>query len=162
MIEFYKVDTNYTAYLQQYDRQIPNISYHTNNKFVCGIVLHINGFNYYAPISSKKDKQQTNCLITDHNGRVLSSIKFSFMFPANLNHLKQMDFNNIMKNNVNYYNLLLKEYQFCKSHEQDILEKARKVYRIGCNPHHPLNKVCCNFKLLEQKYLDYENEVIIC
>lgn len=81
MINFYEVDKNYIKYLQQYEPKIPNMEYHTNQKFVCGIVLRINQYNYYAPISSNKKKQRTNILIKDLDGTTLSSIKFSFMFP---------------------------------------------------------------------------------
>ena len=78
MIQFFDLDDKYTTYLQSIDRQVPNIKYTSNNKFVCGIVLQINGFDYVAPISSKTNKQRTNILI--YNGsQVLSSIKFSFI-----------------------------------------------------------------------------------
>ena len=53
MIQFFDVDDKYTTYLQSIDRQVPNIKYTSNNKFVCGIVLQINVFDYVAPISSK-------------------------------------------------------------------------------------------------------------
>lgn len=33
MLKFYDIDENYVKYLQSIDRQIPNISYDTNNKF---------------------------------------------------------------------------------------------------------------------------------
>lgn len=58
MINFYDVKPEYIDFLKKYDRQIPNITYSGNNKFMCGIVLTINGHNYYAPISntSQKDK----------------------------------------------------------------------------------------------------------
>ena len=39
MIKFYDIDENYVKFLQKIDRQIPNIHYSTNNKFVCGVVL---------------------------------------------------------------------------------------------------------------------------
>ncbi len=51
--------------MKKYDKQIPNITYSGNNKFVCGIVLTINGHNYYAPISHLTNKQQTNLQINE-------------------------------------------------------------------------------------------------
>lgn len=45
MLDFYDVDLDYINFLKQYDTQIPNISYTSRNKFVCGIVLNINGIN---------------------------------------------------------------------------------------------------------------------
>ena len=36
-----------------------------------------------------------------------------------------------------------------------ILSKAKKIYAVGCNPRHFLNKTCCDFKLLEKKSGEY-------
>lgn len=51
MLKFYDIDENYVKYLQTIDKQIPNIHYSSNNKFICGIVLEMDRINYYAPIS---------------------------------------------------------------------------------------------------------------
>lgn len=155
MIAFYDVKEDYIKYLKTIDKQIPNIKYDSNNKFVCGIVLKIHGIDYYAPISHLTKPQQTNMLIKDKN-RVISTIRFSFMFPATEDVLIKKDFAEIAKTNSDYANLLRTEYQFCSSHEAQIREKAEKVYKIGCNSEHVLNYTCCNYKLLEQNYLKYK------
>lgn len=58
---------------------------------MCGIVLEVNGVKYYAPISHKTEKQQTNLQIYD-KGKVISTIRFSFMIPAFDEVLKFKDF----------------------------------------------------------------------
>ena len=63
MLNFYDIDENYINFLKTIDIQVPNVKYDVNNKFVCGIVLKVNGVNYYAPVSHKTDKQQTNLQI---------------------------------------------------------------------------------------------------
>ena len=155
MIRFYDVDSDYIEYLKKFDHQIPSVKYSSNNKFVCGVVLHIEGHNYFAPISSNKQRQRTSMLIYDKRGRCLSSIRFSFMFPAKFSELQMKDFSQIRLQDANYANLLLSEYKFCREHETEILEKAKSVYRIGCNPKHKLNAMCCNFKKLEEVYTLY-------
>ena len=52
MLNFYDVKEDYAEYLRKFEHRIPNIHYASNNKFVCGIVLTVNGFDYFAPISS--------------------------------------------------------------------------------------------------------------
>lgn len=151
MLKFYDIDPAYANYLRQFDQRIPNINYGTNNKFVCGIVLSVSGYNYFAPISSNTARQQTNILITDDTGRVLSSIKFSFMFPAPTTVITPKNFRAIRAVDSAYADLLEKEYEFCKKNEQAIRDKAMKVYRIGCNPGHVLHRNCCDFHLLEEK-----------
>lgn len=152
MLRFYDIDPAYANYLRQFDSRIPNITYTMNSKFVCGIVLSIAGHNYFAPISSNKTRQQTNILIQDDNGTVLSSIKFSFMFPAPNSVISIKDFRAIRATDAAYADLLEKEYEFCRKNEQAIRDKARKVYGIGCNPNHVLHRHCCDFRLLETKY----------
>lgn len=154
MIKFYDIDKNYINFLKTIDSQIPNIEYEGNNKFVCGIVLTINGINYYAPISHMTNRQRTNLQITE-NGRVLSTIRFSFMFPAMENVLTVKDFSVIAQNNQQYADLLSAEYRFCRTHEAEIYNKALQVYKIGCNKNHVLNYACCDFKKLEEHYLEY-------
>ena len=81
MLRFYDIDTDYIKFLKTIDHQVPNVKYNSNNKFVCGIVLEVNNIKYYAPISHKTEKQQTNIQIFD-NGKPISTIRFSFMLPA--------------------------------------------------------------------------------
>ena len=141
MLKFYDIAEDYVKYLQTIDRQIPNIHYNTNNKFVCGIVFEIKGVKYYAPISHTVKKFQTSMLIYD-KGTPISSIRFSFMLPAYDEVLIEKNFKQIAKEDQNYAN--------------DIYKKAEAVYRIGCNKNHQLNYTCCNFKKLEEEYLKYK------
>ena len=155
MLRFYDVNVDYANYLRRFDTRIPNITYTTHNKFVCGIVLQIGSYAYFAPISSNTTKQQTNLIIKDKDGTALSSIKFSFMFPA-LPHLVEVkDFHAIRRVDPTYADLLEKELEFCRNHEADIIKKAQKVYSIGSNPSHVLHGHCCNFPLLEAKLAEW-------
>lgn len=155
MLNFYDVDENYIKYLQTIDKQIPNISYETHNKFTCGTVLDINGIQYYAPISSKNQIQKTNLPIYDKHGIVIATIRFCFMFPATVDVLTEKNFRIINQIDTKYTDLLATEYDYCLSHEQQIKEKALSVYEIGCNKNHKYNYTCCDFKELEAKFMDY-------
>lgn len=94
MLKFYDVNPNYINFLKQLDTKVPDISYDTNNKFVCGTVLNI------------------------------------------------------------------KEWLYCIHNEKKIQSKALSVYKMGTNEHHAMFKNCCNFKLLEEKYKEYNKENI--
>ena len=65
-LKFYEVDGEYIKYLKEYgDDKIPNIKYDKHKKFFCGIVLTINNFNYFAPVSSFNRKLHKVFLIMD-------------------------------------------------------------------------------------------------
>ena len=154
MLKFYDIDKKYIEFLKGFDNKIPNISYDSNDKFVCGVVLNINDVNYFAPISHNTTVYKTSFPIT-HKNDVIATIRFSFMFPADMSVLKEKKFDT---HNNKYEDLLDIEWRDCNKHEKEIKQKALQVYKIGCNPHHRLNRNCCNFKLLEEKYKQYEKE----
>ena len=151
---FYEVSEQYIDYLKLFEPKIPNINYGTNNKFVCGIVLSVVGFDYFAPISSFKKQQKTNILIKNSNGETVSSIRFSFMFPIPKTEIKIKDFS---KEEYKYRRLLLEEWQYCNSIKDKIISKAKYIYkRYNSGYDKMLMRNCCNFKLLEEKCLEYQ------
>jgi len=152
MIRFYDVDTEYADYLRSFEQKVPHVIYGSNSKFVCGIVLSCNGRDYFAPVSSKvgaSERMETH--IRDENNNKLSSIRYQFMFPAPVGILTPIDINAVRKTDSAYAVLMQKEYEYCRKFEQQIRQKAEKVYRIGTNKNHSLNKYCCDFALLEEK-----------
>lgn len=147
ILKFYEVDNNYIIYIKNFERQIPDFNYDRFNKFVCGIVLNINDNDYFAPVSSFKQQQRTNFVILDR-GRPVSSIRFSFMFPAPNEVIRLKDFSNEPQT---YKDLINAELRYCNNNRDEILRRVRQVYRIGCNRNHPLANCCCDFTLLESK-----------
>ena len=152
---FYDIDENYIDYLKTFDHQVPNIRYNKFNKFFCGIVLQVGQYNYFAPVTSLTKQQRTNFLIYD-KGRVISSIRFSFMIPAFPEVLTLKDFS---KQPQTYRDLLNAEIKYCNQKVDKIYKKAKQVYKIGTNRSHPLSYTCCDFKLLEEKSLKYLLEI---
>ena len=55
-MELYKVDLNYYNYLHYYEPKIPYIKNAKQNRPFIGIVLNVNGKNFFAPLTSPKMK----------------------------------------------------------------------------------------------------------
>lgn len=157
MFGFYLVDNNYIQYLKQYDRQIPDVLYINNNKFVCGTVLNINGHDYYAPVSHFSKKQRTSFAIIQ-KGEIISSVRLCFMFPLpkGMDVLQKLDFNLIAQTDLNYANLLRYEYSYCLRNMNQLMNQANKVYKIGTNKKHVFNYTCCDFLKLESICDNYD------
>lgn len=157
-LKFYEVDSEYIKYLKENaDDKIPNIDYEIHKKFFCGIVLTINNFNYFAPVSSYNQKAHTVFLIKDkckntNQMKAISSLRFSFMFPCPIEYLTQKDF---AKENEKYRNLLLKELKYCNSNIDKIKKTANMVYKLGLNENTRKKFNICNFEILEKKCLEY-------
>jgi len=54
-LQFYEVDAEYIRYLMNVDSKVPQVDYSESSphdRFLRGIVLTVNGHDYFAPISS--------------------------------------------------------------------------------------------------------------
>ncbi|CAM2827937.1 type III toxin-antitoxin system ToxN/AbiQ family toxin [Hathewaya histolytica] len=159
-LKFYEVDSEYLDFLQKSEidergfTKVPYHNYENNNKFVCGVVLSFENFNYYAPISSYSIQQKDNILIKDKKGKVKGSIRFNYMFPVPYTCLKCKDFSK--EKSESYKHLLFTEYKFCVEKQEEIKNKAKRTYKKVVNKLSPsLLKNSCDFKLLEQKCIEY-------
>lgn len=150
---FFEVDKSYVAFLKTKDSRIPDISYSTNDKFICGVLFEIDSMKYYAPISSFDKPQKSNILIKNIKGKATSSIRFSFMFPVpdELVHIK--DFS---KEKESYKRLLREELVYCNKNAEKIIDKANYIYEAVTVEKDPLMlKNCCDFKVLEKACIEY-------
>lgn len=157
-LKFYEVDSEYIKYLKENaDNKIPNLEYEKHKKFFCGIVLTINNFNYFAPVSSYNKKAHTVFLIKAKDKetnelKAISSLRFSFMFPCPIEYLNQKDFS---KEEEKYRNLLRKELNYCNSNVEKIKKLANMVYKLGIKEETRQKFNICDFKKLEEKCLKY-------
>lgn len=157
-LKFYEVDGEYIKYLKENgDDKIPNINYEKHKKFFCGIVLTINKFNYFAPVSSYNKKAHTVFLIKDIDNKTkemksIASLRFSFMFPCPIEYLNEKDFS---KEDVKYQILLRKELYYCNINREKIKKQANEIYKLGLNDSSRKRFNICDFKKLEKKCLDY-------
>ena len=162
-LSFYLADLNYVNYLKNEEikargfSRVPDLDYGKDRmpKFLCGIVFEHKGIVYYAPISSNKTNHPTSFLIKNEKGKTLSSIRFNFMFPIPLSCIRPYDFSII--ENKQYLSLVQHELSFCQSHQDDILKKAKKVYRtVVYGTAEKVKSNACDFRLLEKCCREYE------
>ena len=55
-MELYRVDIEYYNYLHYYEPKIPYIENEKQNRPFIGIILNVNGKNFFAPLTSPKKK----------------------------------------------------------------------------------------------------------
>ena len=55
-MEWYTIEKDYVNYLKKYDNFVSNIEYKNKMKCFLGIVLKIDGLDYFAPLTSYKPK----------------------------------------------------------------------------------------------------------
>ena len=148
-MNFYFVKPSYVGYLKTIDPKVPDVQYAKRNKFLCGVVLDVNGKQYFSPVSSFKKQQRTNFIIEDKNGNAVSSLRLSFMLPIPQEQLSPYVI--AQEPDQQYRSLLMQELAYIQAHESEIKQKASDVYAIGNNPSHYLAKNCCDFAKLERE-----------
>lgn len=157
-LRLYKIDIEYIKYLYSFDNRIqynPKQSdQYTEKRPYLGVVLQVNEFNYFVPLEHPRishQKMKNNFYIYKiHNGRY-GILGFNNMIPVQEKSLIDFDIN---KEKSGYKQILISQYHFCNKHIQEIQERAKITYdRSQKNDF--FKKVCCNFKILEEKCKEY-------
>ena len=157
-LRLYKIEIEYIKYLYTFDKRVqynPNQpDAYTEKRPYLGIVLEVNEFDYFVPLEHPRlnhQKMKNNVYIFKiHNGKY-GILGFNNMIPVQEKSLINF---NIDKEKTSYKQILISQYHFCNKHIQEIQEKARITYERSQKIEF-FKKVCCNFKLLEEKCKEY-------
>ncbi len=171
-MNWYIVDKEYVNYLHSIDNRVQNIEYSERLKPYIGIILEIYDYKYYVPISSTKKKyynvkSNIDLYKIKNNDKILGVLNLNNMIPIKEKYIKKLKYSEIeqyrrFKNKVDkekYINLLNRELQIINKEQEEIKKNAEKLYNyIIKRPKSNIAKRCCNFKLLEEKILNYRKD----
>lgn len=159
---FYTISRDYIKYLSDFEN---HISYNKeelgHTRPYLGIVLRIENYDYFAPLYSykehyKKYKSNPSFFFVYNRQKVpLAIIKFSAMIPIpkGFNVTKLLAYN---EQEQKYKDLISAEYRYINSHKEEIYKRANKMYvAVTKHKNNFLKTIACNFKLLEEKSLEY-------
>ena len=121
-----------------------------NSRKYIGIVLQINGVDYFAPLSSFKEKhRKMNEGLDFIKIKDYAVINLNNMFPVPVNEYRYVDFSR--EKNPKYKSLLLAEYRYIKSIQDRIRKNAQTLYnhKLKHGNDTPLAKRCNDFTSLE-------------
>lgn len=155
-LKIYKIDRNYIKYLKESDSQM---FHDTGSRVYIGILLNVHGLDYFAPLSSFKDKHHHMSNLLDLiKIKEYAVINLNNMIPVSKSNYKLFDINNIK--NKHYKNLLQREVREINKIRQKIVKNANYIYnhKIQNNDSTPLAIRCNNFKKLERKANQYKKK----
>lgn len=158
-IKLYEVDPKYIDYLIPYAPHLfRNKKPGQNNerKYI-GVVLYINGFEYFAPLSSFKEKHKLMKEGLDFlKIKNYAVINLNNMFPVPVSERSYVDIT--AERNPKYRSLLLAEYRVIKAIQDKIRKNAKTLYQIKIKDGKstPLAKRCNDFLVLEKACSDYK------
>lgn len=171
-MDWYVVDKDYIRYLIQFDSRVGYVEYGEKLKLHVGVLLTVNGYHYYVPISSAKPKHKhmSNSLdfqkVQDvSTGYLYAVLNLNNMIPVPDSCITQLKYNQIdqfrsfstEKERTDYIYLLQKEKAIINSFHSALQRKAEKLYEKCLRiPASSLASRCCDFKLLEEKVNSYK------
>ena len=169
---FITLTSNYLKYLGIYENKV---SLKANRPFI-GIVFKVNNKEYFAPLSSPKEKHKrmkTNIDFFKIDKGNLGIINFNNMIPVINNDLcrNKLDLEMLSKSlntdDIKYFRLLKNQLEYCEKNKNIILAKAEKIYNIFTKNLEKLSESqkkmyrrVNNFKVLEHASKEFENEYI--
>jgi protein AbiQ len=155
-LKFYYIDENYANFLRsKYDKRVPNTKgeNYKYDKFFIGVVLRVNNWEYFAPVSSYKQDNALTFNIKDTDGDFIASVRPNYMFPVVKGVCKPV----VIKSFKGFYKYLLQEeLRYCNKHRGEICDMANKIYSkktiynySSSEERKMYDAMCCNFKWLE-------------
>ena len=167
---FITLTSNYLKYLGIYENKV---SLKANRPFI-GIVFKVNNKEYFAPLSSPKEKHKrmkTNIDFFKIDKGNLGIINFNNMIPVINNDLcrNKLDLEMLSKSlntdDIKYFRLLKNQLEYCEKNKNIILAKAEKIYNIFTKNLDKLSESqkkmyrrVNNFKVLEHASKEFEKE----
>ncbi len=156
-IKLYEIRTRYIEYLSAF---APHLFHNKQpgqrkeRKYI-GIVFQINGFYYFAPLSSFKDKHKKMKEQLDFlKVKDYAVINLNNMFPVPLSEATYINIKS--ERDSQYRALLLAEYRYIKSIQDKIRKNARTIYNLRIkDDHSALCKRCNDFSLLEKACAEF-------
>lgn len=148
-IDFYHIDEKYIAFLFTKDNRVQYNK--MEHRPYIGIVLKINGFDYFAPLESPKPNHVNisgGGPVMKIDGGKLGIIGFNNMVPVKPINLKAFNINAIP--DIKYQTLLINQLIWCRKNRDDIFARAESTYKKETNGKIDFYKrACCDFKKLE-------------
>lgn len=161
-MDFYIVKSEYIDYLRKFENKV--FENKNNKRPYIGIVFTKNKFNYFIPLSSPKLNKKLNSEFTTKiysgykNKNHIGNIMFNNMIPVADEYFIKISLEEYKASDFKYYNLLINQQRFISKNENIILNKAIRVYKTYGVKDISL-KLCCNFKLLETKCIEWKKEI---
>ena len=167
-LNFYIIDDEYISYLSEFEK---HIAYNKNEKRpYIGVIIIVDEHYYFAPLFSPKPKHKkykdnySFFRIVSKTKDDLGIIRFSDMIPVPQECVYLLD---TTSKSYGYKRLLAEQYSYINQpqNKEKIIEKAEKIYELVTKENTKsktalfYKQISCNFKMLEEKCLQYKNKL---
>ena len=163
MISLYEIDDDYIEYLRKFDKKVlsPKAGERKFTRKYVGILLHNRDYKYFIPLSSYKPEIYDSMYESPSMKKIgnMAILRINNMIPVVDSVIHRINFSD--EEDEQYRILLQNEYRLIKSREREIRTDSRIVYHYRLNDRNKekgLYKICCDFRLLEEKSKEYNKD----
>jgi len=157
-----RVNSDYCDYLREFDNKVTYNKHEKELRPFIGILFKIDTCEYFAPLSSPKPKHLKMKNTVDFfkiKAGELGAVNFNNMIPVNNKNYTLVDLNKetLTISEMKYQKLLREQLAWLNANYYQVKNKSFKLYELYTTGKLPENikSRCCNFKLLEEKCLEY-------
>ena len=157
-----RVDSDYCDYLRKFENKVSYNKFEKELRPFIGILFKIDTCEYFAPLSSPKAKHLKMKNTVDFfkiKAGELGAVNFNNMIPVNNKNYTLVDLNKetLTISEMKYQKLLREQLAWLNANYHQVKNKSFKLYELYNKGRLPENikSRCCNFKLLEEKCLEY-------
>lgn len=161
-LKIVRVNSDYCDYLRKFDNKVAYNKHEKELRPFIGILFKIENCEYFAPLASPKEKHikmKNKIDFLKIKGGELGAVNFNNMIPVKEHNYYLVDLNrtNLSISEQKYQQLLKQQLQWLNEHYNQLKNKSFKLYQLYNSGRLPENikERCCNFKLLEEKCLEY-------
>ena len=163
-LKIVQVNSDYCDYLRKFDNRVSYNKYEKELRPFVGILFKIDCYEYFAPLSSPKNKHKkmknTIDFLKIKNGE-LGAVNFNNMIPVYEKNYSLINLNreSLTKTEFKYCKLLKEQLSWLNENYEQVTNKSTKLYKLYIEKKlsNNIKSRCCNFKLLEEKCLEYNN-----
>ena len=162
ILSIVRLDTKYCDYLRKFDDKVPyNYGEKELRPFI-GVLFRVNNCMYFAPLSSPKPKHlkiKSKLDFLKLDSGKLGAINFNNMLPVTKKNIIKIDLDKecITKEEEKYMKLLKSQLFWLNRNSEKLYGRSKKLYDkyIDGTLDKNILKRCCDFKLLEEKCIEY-------
>ena len=170
--KFVIISDKYIEYLRKYEKRVMSnkVDSRIYHRKYLGIIEKLNGFNYFIPLSSPKQKDYTqngkiknDSLITIYmkdSKRLYGTLRFNNMIPVPESEIINYDLND--EGDLKYKLIVFNELYFVRKNKDKIERTAKNLYEAKKNQDNqpdgqkPLLEMTLDFTKLEDLCLNFK------
>jgi len=164
-LQFYHVDTAYIEYLDKFQKHIWENEEKGRVRPYVGLIMEIDGFKYFAPMTSPKPKHASIDEDIDlkkifYKGQLTGVINLNNLIPVDDKNIEIVDMEQLQTVDPKYCDLLNNQILVIRKRHEEIIQDANLIYKIktrNYNGYVGLKKRCYDFKKLEEKCMEYKD-----